>query len=58
MRKKKFGTEGISITKSPYYHKEKRVKAQGGSDVDKKQFIQAAARNPNAVAAAKKVLGK
>lgn len=59
MRKKKFGTEGISITKSPYYHKEKRVKAQGTSqEVDKKSFIQNAARNPNAMKAAINVLNK
>lgn len=59
MRKKKFGTEGISITKSPYYHKEKRVKAQGTSqEVDKKEFIKSAARNPNAMKAAVDVLNK
>lgn len=59
MRKKKFGTEGISITKSPYYHKEKRVKAQGTSqEVDKKTFIQAAAKNPNALKAAVDVVNK
>ena len=59
MRKKKFGTEGISITKSPYYHKEKRVKAQGTSqEVDKKEFVKSAARNPNAMKAAIDVLNK
>lgn len=58
LRKEKFGTEGISITKSPYYKKDKRVKAQGKNDVDKREFIKAAAHNPNAVAAAKKALRK
>lgn len=56
MRKDKFGTEGISITKSPHYHKQKQVKAQGKSDVDKKEFIKHAARNPKAVAAAASAL--
>lgn len=59
MRKNKFGTEGISITKSPHYHKQKRVKAQGTTnDIDKKDFIKSAARNPNAIAAAENVLKK
>jgi predicted nucleic acid-binding Zn ribbon protein len=58
LRKQKFGTEGISITKSPYYKKDKRVKAQGNNDVDKKTFIKHAAQNPNALAAAKKALRK
>jgi predicted nucleic acid-binding Zn ribbon protein len=57
-RKEAFGTEGISITKSPYYKKDKRVKAQGNNDVDKKQFIKHAAQNPNALSAAKKALRK
>lgn len=55
-RKAKFGTEGISITKSPHYHKEKKIKAKGGQDIDKKQFIQHAARNPNALKAAQDAL--
>jgi DNA-directed RNA polymerase subunit RPC12/RpoP len=58
LRRKKFGTDGISITKSPHYHKEKQIKAQGKSDVDKKEFVKAAAQNPNAVAAAAKAIGK
>src|SRR4051812_9416177 len=49
LRKKEFGSDGISITKSPFYKKEKKIKAKGDSSVDKKQFIQHAARNPNAV---------
>lgn len=57
-RKAKFGTEGISITKSPFYHKEKRVKAQGASDVNKKDFVQAAARNPHAMKAAIDIVNK
>lgn len=56
LRKQKFGTEGISITKSPHYKKDKRIKAKGNSEVDKKTFIQQAARNPNAVAAAQNAL--
>jgi putative FmdB family regulatory protein len=55
-RIKKFGSEGVSITKSPFYKKEKKIKAQGNSDVDKKQFIQSAARNPNALKAAQNAL--
>jgi hypothetical protein len=51
-RRDKFGSDGISITKSPYYKKDKRIKAKGNQDVDKKQFIQAAARNPHALKAA------
>lgn len=51
-RRDKFGTDGISITKSPYYKKEKKIKAKGNQDVDKKQFIQHAAKNPNAIKAA------
>lgn len=51
-RIKRFGSEGVSITKSPHYRKEKKIKAKGGQDIDKKQFIQHAARNPNAVQAA------
>lgn len=58
MRKDKFGVEGISITKSPEFHKAKNIKAKGSSDVDKKQFIQSAAKNPNALAAAQKALKK
>ena len=59
LRKKKFGTEGISITKSPFYHKEKRVKAQGTSqEVDKKEFVKAAAQNPNAMKAAVDIVNK
>ena len=58
LRRKKFGTDGISITKSPYYHKEKKIKAQGKSDVSKKDFIQQAAKNPNALAAARKIVNK
>lgn len=58
MRRKMFGHDGISITKSPYYHKQKKIKAQGSSDLSKKDFIQAAARNPNAVAAARKAIKK
>jgi putative FmdB family regulatory protein len=57
-RKAKFGHEGISITQSPYYKKDKRIKAQGKSDVSKKDFIQAAARNPNAMNAALKITKK
>ncbi len=55
-RIKRFGSEGISITKSPHYKKEKKIKAQGNGDVDKKQFIQSAARNPNALKAAQDAL--
>lgn len=58
MRKKEFGSDGISITKSPEFHKEKRVKAQGKSDVDRTEFIKAAAQNPNALQAAKDALAK
>jgi hypothetical protein len=58
-RKKLFGTEGVSITKSEFYHKEKRIKAKGTSqEIDKQQFIKMAAKNPNAVAAARKITGK
>ena len=58
-RKKLFGTEGVSITKSPYYKKEKRIKAQGTSqEMNKSDFIKMAAKNPNAVAAAQKAIGK
>ena len=57
-RKAKFGTEGISITKSPHYHKEKRIKAQGNNDVDKKQFVKHAAQNPNAVKAAQDAIAR
>jgi putative FmdB family regulatory protein len=53
-RRHKFGCDGISITQSPFYKKEKRIKAQGKNDVDKKEFIKAAARNPNAIKAAMK----
>lgn len=54
-RKSIFGSEGVSITKSEHYHKEKKIKAKGKSDVDKGDFIKAAARNPNAMKAALKV---
>lgn len=59
LRKKKFGTEGISITKSPYYHKEKRIKAKGtSSEVNRVDFVKNAAKNPNAVAAAQRILNQ
>jgi predicted nucleic acid-binding Zn ribbon protein len=58
-RKKLFGTEGVSITKSPFYKKEKRIKAQGTSqEINKADFVKMAAKNPNAVAAARKIVGK
>lgn len=58
-RKKLFGTEGVSITKSEFYHKEKRVKAKGTTqDMNKSDFIKMAAKNPNTVAAARKIVGK
>jgi hypothetical protein len=58
-RKALFGSAGVSITKSEHYHKEKRIKAKGTSqDIDKQQFIKMAAQNPNAVAAARKIVGK
>jgi hypothetical protein len=53
-RKSLFGTEGVSITKSENYHKEKKIKAKGTSDVSKTDFIKAAARNPRAMTAALK----
>ncbi len=48
-RKDVFGTEGVSITKSEHFHKDKKIKAKGKSDVDKVDFIKAAARNPRAM---------
>jgi hypothetical protein len=58
LRKDKFGTEGVSITKSEHFHKQKRVKAQGNSDVSKVDFVKNAARNPNALKAAAKAIRK
>ena len=58
-RRELFGGDATSITKSKYYHKEKKIKAQGSSnDIDKKDFIQAAAKNPKAVEAAIKATKK
>lgn len=64
-RKKHFGAENVSVTKSEFAGRsnkiQKKVVPQGegkSSEIDKTEFIKAAARNPNAVSAAKKVLGK
>lgn len=58
-RKKMFGSEGISITKSPHYHKEKRIKAQGTTtDINKSDFVKMAARNPNAMKKAIEIVNK
>jgi predicted nucleic acid-binding Zn ribbon protein len=58
-RRKMFGGDGISITKSPFYHKEKRIKAQGTTtDINKADFIKAAARNPTAMKKAIDIVNK
>lgn len=62
-RKKHFGSENVSVTKSQYAGRSHKIKKQivpkasgTSSDIDKTDFIKAAARNPNAVKAAKDAL--
>jgi hypothetical protein len=63
-RRKLFGSDNVNVSKSDlakrkHTFKKETIKTEKSSqDIDRKQFIQAAARNPIAVAAAKKVLKK
>jgi len=64
-RKKSFGSDNVNVSKSDLAKREHKIhkqivpKAQGSTqDIDKTEFIKAAARNPNAVKAAEAVLKK
>ena len=54
-RKSILGSDAVSITKSPHYYKDKKVKVKGNAEMDKGDFIKSAARNPRAMQAALKV---
>jgi predicted nucleic acid-binding Zn ribbon protein len=58
-RKNLLGSDAVSISKSPHFHKEKRIKAKGTtSDINKSDFVKMAAKNPNAVQAAIDVVNR